>query len=259
MPIKSGELKGELTTAEIRKLIKAHNVLMSIKIPVGATRSQILKILDDKGYMVNHVRKSIQRRYKNERKPNVTLKQAEKITAPKKKTELQKQKMKEAKEAKEEKKKKDERAIRKKAVEEEKKRGAKKAPKPTAKKVSVGVGTEKKDDKKETKKKETKKKPKKIPIAALKEIARNFFNSTEDEFGANLEDVKRNLDVAGWSVIVGSGEDSEVPAGGEEYYKGMNKKEIADMNLKIRDRVIKYAIDILNKKIKEEKKKAKKK
>jgi hypothetical protein len=126
MPIKSGELKGELTTAEIRKLIKAHNVLMSIKIPAGATRSQILKILDDKGYMVNHVRKSIQRRYKNERKPNVTLKQAEKITAPKKKTELQKQKMKEAKEAKEEKKKKDERAIRKKAVEEEKKRGAKK-------------------------------------------------------------------------------------------------------------------------------------
>jgi len=151
MPIKSGLLKGELTTAEIRKLIKAHNVLMSIKIPAGATRSQILKILDDKGYMVNHVRQSIQRRYKNERKPNVTLKQAEKITAPKKKTELQKKKMQEAKEAKEEMKKKEAREIRKKAVEEEKMRAAKKAPKPTAKKVSVGVGTEKKDDKKDEK------------------------------------------------------------------------------------------------------------
>tara|TARA_R100001509_G_scaffold162140_1_gene133018 strand:+ start:1124 stop:2170 length:1047 start_codon:yes stop_codon:yes gene_type:complete len=156
MPYKSGELKGELTTPEIRKLIKAHNVLMSIKIPKGATRNDILKILDDKGYMVNHVRQSIQRRYKNERKPNVTLKQAEKITAPKKKTELQKQKIQEAKEAKEEKKKKDERAIRKKAVEEEKKRAAKKAPKPTSKKVSVGVGTEKakKEDKTEKAKKQ---------------------------------------------------------------------------------------------------------
>ena len=85
MPYKTGELKGELTTPEIRKLIKAHNVLMSIKIPKGATRNDILKILDDKGYMVNHVRKSIQRRYKNERKPNVTLDQAEKITKPAKK------------------------------------------------------------------------------------------------------------------------------------------------------------------------------
>ena len=68
-----------LTTPEIRKLIRAHNVLMSIKIPPKTTRDGILKILDDKGYMVNHVRQSIQRRYKNERKPNITLNQAEKI------------------------------------------------------------------------------------------------------------------------------------------------------------------------------------
>jgi len=46
MPYKSVDLKGELTTPEIRKLIKAHNVLMSIKIPKGATRNDILKILE---------------------------------------------------------------------------------------------------------------------------------------------------------------------------------------------------------------------
>ena len=45
----------ELTTAEIRKLIRAHNVLMSIKIPPQTSREGILKILDDKGYMVNHI------------------------------------------------------------------------------------------------------------------------------------------------------------------------------------------------------------
>ena len=79
MPYKRGTMKGELTTTEIRKLIRAHNVLMSIKIPPKTTRDGIFKILDDKGYMVNHVRKSIQRRYKNERKPNITIDQAEKI------------------------------------------------------------------------------------------------------------------------------------------------------------------------------------
>ena len=106
----------ELTTPQIRKLIKAHNVLMSIKIPVGSSRQQILKILDDKGYMVNHIRKSIQRRYKNERKPNVTLTQADKILKKPEKTALQKQKAVEAKEKKEEIQKKKEREIKKEAV-----------------------------------------------------------------------------------------------------------------------------------------------
>tara|TARA_R110002050_G_scaffold46108_1_gene108631 strand:+ start:87 stop:1490 length:1404 start_codon:yes stop_codon:yes gene_type:complete len=103
----------ELTTAEIRKLIRAHNVLMSIKIPPQTSREGILKILDDKGYMVNHIRKSIQRRYKNERKPNVTLKQADtilkkpektqsqiKMDVEKKKAKIEKQRVEKAKEIK---------------------------------------------------------------------------------------------------------------------------------------------------------------
>jgi len=100
MPYKTGTMKGELTTAEIRKLIRAHNVLMSIKIPPKTTRDGIFKILDDKGYMVNHVRKSIQRRYKNERKPNVTLDQATKVLEKPGKTQEQKDTMKANKEKK---------------------------------------------------------------------------------------------------------------------------------------------------------------
>ena len=54
MPYKIGKMKGELTTPEIRKLIKAHNVLVSIKIPTGSKREDIMKILKKKGYMVDH-------------------------------------------------------------------------------------------------------------------------------------------------------------------------------------------------------------
>ena len=45
---------GELTTAEIRKLIKAHNVAESIKIPKGATRQTIVQVLEKAGYVIEH-------------------------------------------------------------------------------------------------------------------------------------------------------------------------------------------------------------
>ena len=124
----------ELTTAEIRKLIKAHNVLMSITIPAKATRQQIFKILDDKGYMVNHVRKSIQRRYKNERKPNVTLAQADKILKKPEKTALQKQKADETKAKKAEAKAKEIKLAKKEAVKEFKQKKAEATKKPAVKK-----------------------------------------------------------------------------------------------------------------------------
>tara|TARA_R110002012_G_scaffold23402_2_gene79442 strand:+ start:760 stop:1470 length:711 start_codon:yes stop_codon:yes gene_type:complete len=50
MPLKNGEL----TTPEIRKLIKAHNVLVSIKIPKGSKREDIIKILLKEGYRIDH-------------------------------------------------------------------------------------------------------------------------------------------------------------------------------------------------------------
>jgi len=132
--------KGELTTAEIRKLIKAHNILTSIKIPKGATRDEIIKIVDKKGYMVNHEKKSLDPKGGIRKgQPRVKLEKAKELTKPKPKTELQKQKAAEAKAEKAEKKKKEERVIRKKAVEEEKKRTKPKAKPKTA---SIAVGTE---------------------------------------------------------------------------------------------------------------------
>ena len=50
----TGKMKGELKTPEIRKLIKAHNVLVSINIPKGAKREDIIALLTKKGYMINH-------------------------------------------------------------------------------------------------------------------------------------------------------------------------------------------------------------
>lgn len=50
----TGKMKGELKTPEIRKLIKAHNKLVSIVIPKGAKREDIMKIITKAGYMVDH-------------------------------------------------------------------------------------------------------------------------------------------------------------------------------------------------------------
>jgi len=51
---KAGTLKGEITTAEIRKLIRAHNKASSIKIPPKSSREDIVGILQKAGYVVNH-------------------------------------------------------------------------------------------------------------------------------------------------------------------------------------------------------------
>jgi len=59
MPYKSGKMKGELTTTEIRKLIRAHNVLVSIKIPKGSKREDIMAIVKKAGYMVDHEKQAL--------------------------------------------------------------------------------------------------------------------------------------------------------------------------------------------------------
>jgi len=85
MPYKTGKMKGELTTPEIRKLIKAHNVLMSIKIPKGSKREDIIKLLESKGYKINHEKQALVATVKMKRKPTVNLKRAAE-TLPKPKT-----------------------------------------------------------------------------------------------------------------------------------------------------------------------------
>ena len=59
MPYKSGKMKGELTTTEIRKLIRTHNVLVSIKIPKGSKREDIMAIVKKAGYMVDHEKQAL--------------------------------------------------------------------------------------------------------------------------------------------------------------------------------------------------------
>ena len=137
MVYKSGELKGELTTPEIRKLISAHNKLTDIKIKKGATRDDILKLLKNNGWSVDHKKQSLIP-LDRPRKKIITLKEADTITKPKPKTELQKQKLKEKKEEKEVEKKKEVREIKKKAIEEQKaipKPVKKQTPKPKPKSV----------------------------------------------------------------------------------------------------------------------------
>jgi len=183
--------KGELTTAEIRKLIKAHNILTSIKIPKGATRDEIIKIVDKKGYMVNHEKKSLDPKGGIRKgNPRVKLEKAKELTKPKPKTELQKQKASESKAEKAEKKKKEERVIRKKAVEEEKKRTKPKAKPKTA---SIAVGTEiAKNDKEKpaVKKAEPKKEgPIGLTNAGIQYVAR-IFASAMDEIMGEKEELK---------------------------------------------------------------------
>ena len=130
MPLKNGEL----TTAEIRTLVKAHNKLTNINIPKGAKRADILKIIDDKGYKVDHVGKSLKPKPNTEKtikKKTIPLVTAKAVTAPKKKSAEQVQKAEEKKKVKAEEKKKSEKIIKKEAVKEFKqaKKSAQKAPK----------------------------------------------------------------------------------------------------------------------------------
>ena len=91
----TGKMKGELKTPEIRKLIKAHNKLVSINIPKGAKREDIMKIVTKAGYMVDHEKGELRPVSKGKVKklPVVTQKSVQK-TLPKPKTAEEKKKAK---------------------------------------------------------------------------------------------------------------------------------------------------------------------
>lgn len=54
MPVKTGKDKGLLTTAEIRRLISAHNKLSKIVIPKGTDRDGLEQLIKSRGYRINH-------------------------------------------------------------------------------------------------------------------------------------------------------------------------------------------------------------
>jgi len=112
MPYKTGELKGQLTSAELRKLIKAHNKLYTIKVPSGATQPQIVKLINDNGYNVNHKKQSLFLAMKNLPR-KISMSDVPKKVEP---TALQKQKRQEAKDERDKKKKKELREAKVEAV-----------------------------------------------------------------------------------------------------------------------------------------------
>ena len=89
MPYKTGKMKGELTTPEIRKLIKAHNVLVSIKIPKASKREDIIALVKKNGYMVDHEKQALIPKVLMKRKPKVDMETAAKVL-PKPKTKEEK-------------------------------------------------------------------------------------------------------------------------------------------------------------------------
>ena len=94
MVYKSGKMKGQLTTTEIRKLIRAHNVLMNIKIPAGSKREDIIKIVEKNNYKIDHEAGALVPTSEMKRKPKVDLKKADKVL-PKPKSKEEKAKAKE--------------------------------------------------------------------------------------------------------------------------------------------------------------------
>ena len=48
-----------LNAKELRKLIRAHNELSKIKVPRGATAEDMVKLIEDAGYKVDHEKKEI--------------------------------------------------------------------------------------------------------------------------------------------------------------------------------------------------------
>ena len=104
----------KLTSAQIRKIIKAHNIEATVKIPTGLKQNELEKFVESKGFTINHDEKSISKGGKK-----ITLEQAEKVTKPKADaggTALQKLKTQERKQEKVIAQKKKERELKKEAV-----------------------------------------------------------------------------------------------------------------------------------------------
>ncbi len=108
--------EGELTAPELRKLIRAHNILSKIVIPKGTDRQGLIKLIEGKNYKVDHEKKVI--RPKQQRGKQITLKKAEELTKPKPVSEEVKKKRAEKKKEQEEAKQKDIKIAKKEAVKE---------------------------------------------------------------------------------------------------------------------------------------------
>ncbi len=80
-----------LSVKELKTLIKAHNKLSQIKIPPKAKAEDLVKLIEDNGYKVDHEIQELKPVVKRGKK--ITMKKAEELIPKKKeKTEEQKEK-----------------------------------------------------------------------------------------------------------------------------------------------------------------------
>ena len=82
MVIKTGPNKGELTAAEIRKLIRGHNILMKIKLPTKLTRDGVIEFLKKNKFEVDHKNERLIDKSPNRGK-SLSLGTAKVLTKPK--------------------------------------------------------------------------------------------------------------------------------------------------------------------------------
>ena len=182
MVYKTGKLKGELTGAEIRKLIRAHNILADIKIPKGTDRSGLIKLIENKGYKIDHNKGMIlDSRKDRPRRKKITIEQAKELTKPKPLTEEQKKKRQQTKQRR-----KGEQAFLKKAIPK---------PPPVSKQSKgIKVGKPPPKPKKEEPKKEE---PKKNELQEVKKILKKIddIRSIVYEKRFNLAGLRKTLKV----------------------------------------------------------------
>ena len=62
-----------LSLIELRRMVKSHNVLMSITIPPNIDRDGLMKLIKKNGYDIDHMKKKLIPRVKMKRKPTVNL------------------------------------------------------------------------------------------------------------------------------------------------------------------------------------------
>ena len=91
MVIKTGPNKGELTAAEIRKLIRAHNIVVKIKLPPKLDRDGLIAFLKANKFEVDHKNERLIDKSPNRGK-SISLGTAKVLTKPKPKTKTQKEK-----------------------------------------------------------------------------------------------------------------------------------------------------------------------
>lgn len=91
MPPKSKVPEGELTSAEIRTLIRGHNKMTNIKVPKGLDRDGLIKWLKGRNFEVDHKNKRLVDKAPARGKI-ATLATSKAITKPKPKTQPKKNK-----------------------------------------------------------------------------------------------------------------------------------------------------------------------